>query len=131
MSKPFFTKSWELFLKEASQRVLKYIEEHPDEEYEYYCFDFTLNPDGNYSFGKCENPSIACSDKYGTFLFKAEGAIEEDEQYKLMSRILAGEKIAIKTMTENYFIWSSTQYFNPYFPLSANRNAFVTPFFDF
>lgn len=131
MSKPFFTKSWELFLQEAKQRVLKYIEEHPDEEYEYYCFDFTLNPDGNYSFGKCENPSIGCSDRYGTFLFKAEGAIEEDEQYKLMSRILAGEKIAIKTMTENYFIWSSTQYFNPYFPLSANRNAFVTPFFDF
>lgn len=131
MSKPFFTKSWELFLQEASQRVLKYIEEHPDEEYEYYCFDFTLNPDGNYSFGKCENPSIACSDKYGTFLFKAEGAIEEDEQHKLISRILSGEKIAIKTMTENYFIWSSTQYFNPYFPLSANRNAFVTPFFDF
>lgn len=111
--------------------MLKYIEEHPDEEYEYYCFDFTLNPDGNYSFGKCENPSIACSDRYGTFLFKAEGAIEEDEQHKLISRILSGEKIAIKTMTENYFIWSSTQYFNPYFPLSANRNAFVTPFFDF
>lgn len=131
MSKPFFTKSWELFLHEAGQRVLKYIEEHPDEKYEYYHFDFTLSPDGNYSFGRCANPPIACSDRYGTFFFKAAGALEENEQYKLMSRMLAGEKIAIKTMTENYFIWSSTQYFNPYFPLSANRNAFVAPFFDF
>lgn len=131
MSKPFFTKSWELFLQEAKQRVLKYIEEHPDEEYEYYCFEFTLNPDGNYSFGKCANPLATCSDKYGTFLFKASGTIEEDEQHKLISRILSGEKIAIKTLTENYFIWTSTQYFNPYFPLSANRSAFVTPFFDF
>lgn len=131
MSKPFSTKSWELFLHEAGQRVLKYIEEHPDEKYEYYCFDFTLSPDGDYSFGRCANPPIRCEDRYGTFFFKAAGALEENEQYKLMSRMLAGEKIAIKTMTENYFIWSSTQYFNPYFPLSANRNAFVEPFFDF
>lgn len=131
MSKPFFYKIVGIVSSRGRSARVEYIEEHPDEKYEYYHFDFTLNPDGDYSFGRCANPPIRCEDRYGTFFFKAAGALEENEQYKLMSRMLAGEKIAIKTMTENYFIWSSTQYFNPYFPLSANRNAFVAPFFDF